>query len=393
MSVCSVSLAFFSGWCFQLCPFVVAFQGNSTVKKVILNRPHMLNALTYEMLSQMIHKLKVYENDSKVRLVILKGTGRAFCTGGDVVALYNFMTAGHWSFGASFFKKFLNLEYLVATYKKPLVALTDGMVMGGGAGVSMLARFKIITENTVLAMPEAAIGSYVGETYLLSRLPGYLGEYLGLTGAQLDGAEIIACGLATHFVRSKDLQQLENALSEMATSETIEISQLISKFVGKPNLKQSSAINRLEIVNKCFSGETVEDILLALEKQIENGREEKWIVDAINSMKSSTPTGLKLFLRSVREGRRYNQEGCMLLEYAVICHVIRRTVSNDFYKGVNAKLLGKGKKPEWQPSKLELVEEEMVERCFGRVDEAEWEPLQLPPRSNLVQDNNMASKL
>ncbi|KAK1576060.1 hypothetical protein Q3G72_010578 [Acer saccharum] len=371
----------------------VAFQGNSMVKKVILNRPHKLNALTYEMLSQLMNRLKIYENDSKVRLVILKGTGRAFCAGGDVVALYNFMTAGHWSFGASFFKKFVTLEYLVATYKKPLVALIDGMVMGGGAGVSMLARFKIVTENTVLAMPAAAIGSYVGETYFLSRLPGYLGEYLGLTGARIDGAEMIACGLATHFVCSKDLRLLENALSEVAPSETIEISQLISKFIGKRNLKQSSAISRLEIVNECFSGETVEDILLALEMQIENGREEKWIADAINSMKSSTPTGLKLFLRSIREGRRQNHEGCLLHEYTVICHVIRRTVSNDFYEGVRAKLLEKGKKPEWQPSKLELVEEEMVDRCFGRVDEADWEPLQLPPRSNLVHDNNVASKL
>ncbi|KAK2651867.1 hypothetical protein Ddye_011723 [Dipteronia dyeriana] len=343
----------------------MAFQGNSTVKKVILNRPHKLNALTSEMLSQMMNRLKVYENDSKVRLVILKGTGRAFCAGGDVVAFYNFMTAGHWSFGASFFKKFLNLEYLVATYKKPLV----------------------------LAMPAAAIGSYVGETYFLSRLPGYLGEYLGLTGARIDGAEMIACGLATHFVRSKDLQLLENALSEVAPSETIEISQLISKFIGKPNLKQSSAINRLEIVNKCFSGETVEDILLALEKQTENGREEKWIVDAIDSMKSSTPTGLKLFLISLREGRRQNLVGCLLHEYTVICHVIRRTVNNDFYEGVNAKLIEKDKKPEWRPSKLELVEEEMVDRYFGRVDEDDSEPLQLLPRLNLVQDNNVASKL
>ncbi|KAL5757352.1 hypothetical protein ACOSP7_019963 [Xanthoceras sorbifolium] len=112
----------------------VAFQGNSCVKKVILNRPHKLNALTYEMTRD------------------FEGKWRAFCAGGDVVALYNFMTTGHWSFGASFFKKFSNLEYLVATYKKPLVALIDGMVMGGGAGVSMLARFKIVTENTV-SMP------------------------------------------------------------------------------------------------------------------------------------------------------------------------------------------------------------------------------------------------
>ncbi|KAK3212903.1 hypothetical protein Dsin_017609 [Dipteronia sinensis] len=174
--------------------------------------------------------------------------------------------------------------------------------MGGGATVSMLARFRIVTENTVFALPEGALGSDVGGSYILSRLAGYFGEYLGLTGAQIDGAEMIACGLATHFVLSKDLQLLENALDKMDSSDTSAISHLIGKFVHKPNIKQHSAYRRLQIVNKCFSGKIVEDILLALEGEIENGGDdEKWIVDSVNLMKSCSPLSLKVSLKLVTD--------------------------------------------------------------------------------------------
>ncbi|KAF5749888.1 Beta-hydroxyisobutyryl-CoA hydrolase 1 [Tripterygium wilfordii] len=155
----------------------------------------------------MLKCFKIFEDDSTTNLVILKGNGKAFCAGGDVVSVVGSMMIGHWSFGASFYRKQFTLDYLLATYKKPLIALIDGIVMGGGAGLSMHATFRIVTENTVFAMPEAAIGLFpdVGASHFLSRLPGYFGEYLGLTGARLDGAEMLECGLATHFVYSKDL--------------------------------------------------------------------------------------------------------------------------------------------------------------------------------------------
>ncbi|KAK1549989.1 hypothetical protein Q3G72_011916 [Acer saccharum] len=201
----------------------VVFEGNSFVKKVTLNRPRKLNTLTLEMISEMEKGLEDYENDPQVKLVILKGNGKAFCAGGDIVAIYKFLIA-----------------------------------------VFMLARFKIVTENTVFALPEGAVGSHVGGSYFLSRLPGYFGEYLGLTGARIDGAEMISCGLATHFVLSKDLQLLENALDKLDSSDESAISQLISEFIHKPNIKQHSAYSRLLNVNKCFSRETIEGILLAL---------------------------------------------------------------------------------------------------------------------------------
>ncbi|KAK3212992.1 hypothetical protein Dsin_017698 [Dipteronia sinensis] len=378
----------------------VVFDGNSFGKKVILNRPHKSNALTHQMISEMENRLEDYENDPQVKLVILKGNGKAFCAGGDNVAIYKFLTAvdnksGDWSFGASYFNKLFALQYLVSTYKKPLVAILDGVVMGGGAAVSMLANFKIVTENTmqVFAVPEGALGSSIGDSYSLSRLPGYFGEYLGLTGAQIDGAEMIECGLATHFVFSKDLQPLENALDKVDSSDTSAISQLIGKFMHKPNIKQHSAYNRLPTVNKCFSRETVEDILLALKEEMGNGDDEKWIIDSINSMKSSSPLSLKVSLKLLRESRRHNLEESMILDYTVFCRILLRTVSNDVYEGMRAKFIEKGAKPKWQPSKLELVTKEMVDRCFNKlVNEKNLEFLKSPSRSKLV-DNIVSSKL
>ncbi|KAK0571563.1 hypothetical protein LWI29_018165 [Acer saccharum] len=371
----------------------VVFDGNSFVKKVILNRPHKLNTLTHQMISQMEKRLEDYENDPQVKLVILKGNGKAFCAGGDNVAIYKFLTAGDWSFGSSYFNKLFTLQYLVSTYKKPLVAILDGVVMGGGAAISMLADFKIVTENTVFAVPEAALGSSIGDSYSLSRLPGHFGEYLALTGAQIDGAEMIECGLTTHFVFSKDLQPLENALEEVDSSDTSAISQVISKFMHKSNIKQHSAYNRLPTVNKCFSRETVEDILLSLKKEMGNGDDEKWIIDSMNSMKSCSPLSLKVSLKLLRESRRHNLEESMIHDYTVFCRILLRTVSNDVYEGMRAKFMEKGEKPKWQPSKLELVTKEMVDRCFDKlVNEKNLEFLISPSRSKLV-DNIVSSKL
>ncbi|KAJ6732118.1 3-HYDROXYISOBUTYRYL-COA HYDROLASE-RELATED [Salix purpurea] len=370
--------------CFDKDVDQVLFEGNSSVKRVILNRPHKLNSLSYHMIFQMIKELKAFEADPKVKIVILKGNGKAFCAGGDVLASYTCLVAGHWSYGTNFYKKQVMLDYLVATYGKPVVAIIDGIVMGGGAGLSLQATFRIVTENTVFAMPETAIGHFadVGSSYFLSRLPGFYGEYLGLTGAKIRGAEMVECGLATHFMLAKDVCLLETALDEV-TSDTKTISEIISKFTHKSNDKQHGAYSRLEIINKCFSRTTVEEILSSLESEAET-KSEKWILDAINWIKSACPTSLKISLRSIREGRTKELEQCLIQECTIVCHIVRRTVSNDFYEGVRAILLDKDKNPKWEPSKLELVTDEMVDKYFSRVDEDEMEPLQLPARSNLV---------
>ncbi|XP_029148863.2 probable 3-hydroxyisobutyryl-CoA hydrolase 2 [Arachis hypogaea] len=314
----------------------VLFGGNSSVKLVILNRPHKLNVLNFEMVSQILKNLRMYEDDSSVKLVILK------------------------------------------------VSVINGVVMGGGAGLSMNTTFRIVTEKAVFAMPEAEIGYFpdVGASYFLSRLPGYFGEYLGLTGASLDGIEMAACGLATHFVHSTKLNALENALQAITSSNVSTIAALIETFTEKPTVKTDSPFKRLEIINKCFSKGTVEDIIQSLENELENGAEEKWITNALSSMHFSCPMSLKIFLKSIRKGRIQNIEECLYRDYNIACHLNRRTVSSNFYEGSRAKLFDKDNKPKWEPSKLELVSEKMVDQHFTNITDDTWEPLQLPLRSH-----------
>ncbi|KAL3747807.1 hypothetical protein ACJRO7_016595 [Eucalyptus globulus] len=368
----------------------VLFEKHPGVRKVILNRPSKLNSLNLEMISRMFSKLKIYEDDPTVNAVILKGNGKAFCAGGDVFQNICSMLTGHWSFGASFYKKQLTLDHLIATYKKPLVCLTNGVVMGGGAGLSMHASFRVVTEKTVFAMPEAILGIFpdVGASHFLSKLPGYFGEYLGLTGTRLDGETMLACGLATHFVFSKDLPLLEHALSSVDSSNASDILSVINKYASKSNKKEEELHKRLKSINRCFSRQTVESILHSLEEELLNNLAEKWIAEAVNSMKSASPTSLKISLRSIREGRGQTIEQCLAREYTIFCNIVRRKITNDYYEGSRAIFFDKDKKPKWEPPKLELVKAEMVDMLFkASEDDDDWNCLQLPARSSNVLDH------
>ncbi|KAI7725773.1 hypothetical protein M8C21_026327 [Ambrosia artemisiifolia] len=235
-------------------------------------------------------------------------------------------------------------------------------------------------------MPEASIGSVpdVGSSHFLSRLPAFFGEYVALTGVRLKGMEMVECGLATHFVHSKHLASLENELSMMSSSDAknkTKIFEIINKYANERTTKSENTISRLEIINKCFSRETVEDILSALET-FATDRNEKWILDAIKSIKSTSPLCVKLALKLIREGRSQNLEHCLAREHLVVSNLLRRTVNDDFYEGPRAMLIDKDRKPQWSPSKLELVNEEMVNKCFSAIDDEDWQPLRLFERPN-----------
>ncbi|XP_020552823.1 probable 3-hydroxyisobutyryl-CoA hydrolase 3 isoform X2 [Sesamum indicum] len=334
------------------------------------------------MISQMKRALEEYEVDDTIKLIILKGQGKAFCAGGDVVRFVQLVSEGHWSLAARFYQKQLLLDYLIATYNKPLVVLMNGVVMGGGAGLSMNASFRVVTENTVFAMPEASIGHFpdVGASYFLSRLSGHFGEYLGLTGAKISGSEMLKCGLATHFVFSKDIKSLEAELSKTAHDDVSTIPSTLEKFIHKSNLEQDSAWTRLDIINKCFSKKSVEDILTSLETEVVRCGD-KWMANAINSMKRASPTSLKICLKSIREGRSSTLEECLRRDYIVSRHMVRRTFNNDFFEGSRAMFFDKDKRPQWNPSRLENVGDEFVKKFFSDVDnDDDWDCLALPNR-------------
>ncbi|EXB70675.1 3-hydroxyisobutyryl-CoA hydrolase 1 [Morus notabilis] len=353
-------------------------------RTLIFNRTRQLNALSYQMIIRMLELFRAYEKDSNVKLVIVKGKGRAFCAGGDVAAVVRDIKEGNWRLGADFFRKEFTLNYLIATYSKPQVSILNGIVMGGGAGVSIHGRFRVATENSVFAMPEAALGLFpdVGASYFLSRLPGFFGEYVGLTGSRLDGAEMLACGLATHFVPSARLSLLEEALYKVDSSDPAIVSEIIDKYSQKPHLKAKSAHLRLDVIDKCFSRRTVEDIISSLEREAANRRDD-WISATIQTLKKASPMSLKISLRSIREGRLQGVGQCLVREYRMVCHVLQGEVSKDFVEGCRAILVDKDRNPKWEPSKLEYISDRMVDRYFSKVDDEDWEELKLPARSYL----------
>ncbi|URE25674.1 Enoyl-CoA hydratase/isomerase family, partial [Musa troglodytarum] len=332
-----------------------------------LNRPRQLNALSFPMIMQLLNNLIAYEKDPEVKLLILKGRGRAFCAGGDVAAISRSVIEGHWTLGAQIFWNEFILNYIIATYRKTQVSILNGIVMGGGAGLSIHGRFRVATEKTVFAMPETSLGLFpdIGASYFLSRLTGFFGEYVGLTGARLDGAEMLACGLATHFVPSMKLTLLEETLAKVETSDHFAICAIIDQFSRHVPLKESSAFNGLDVINKCFSKETVEEILSALELETVNAATE-WIVAAIRSLKKASPISLKITLRAIREGRLQGVGQCLMKDYRLCCHILRKEASNDFF--------------EWDPCSLDLVDGKVMDRYFSEVDDACWEDLKLPVR-------------
>ncbi|KAK8660930.1 hypothetical protein V6N13_051836 [Hibiscus sabdariffa] len=372
----------------------VIVEVKSFARILTLNRPKQLNALSFQMTSRLLELFIAYEEDPNVKLVILKGKGRAFCAGGDVADVVHAIRAGGWKSRLNNFLKGYTSNYLMATYSKPQVSILNGIVMGGGNGASMHGRFRVATENTLFAMPETAVGLFpdVGASYFLSRLPGFFGEYLGLTGARLDGAEMLACGLATHFVPSAKLPMLEAALCEIDSSDPGFISSIICQYSEQPSLKPQSVYNRLDVIDRCFSQKTVEEILSALEREVVDRRDD-WISATIRILKKASPTSLKISLRSIRVGRFQGVGPCLVREYRMVSHVMRGEFSKDLLEGCRAILLDKDKNPKWEPSKLELVTDTVVDRYFSKVKDEDWEDLKLPVRSKFNLPPYVIAKL
>ncbi|CDY45439.1 BnaA05g12620D [Brassica napus] len=355
-----------------------------SVRILTLNRPKQLNALNSNMITRLMQLFLEYEEDPNVKIVILKGQGRAFCVGGDPLPVFRdiVIQGKSWRVGADFFSEQYKLDHFMATYSKVQISI-------GGAGISVHGRFRIATEKTVFAMPETELGLFpdVGASYFLSRLPGFFGEYVGLTGARLDGAEMLACGLATHFVPSSRLNALEADLCKVGSSDPVTFaSAILNAYTKHPKLKQhtfNSSLRRLDVIDRCFSRRTMEEIISALEKEATE-KPNEWISATIRALKKASPASLKISLRSIREGRFQGVGQCLIREYRMVCNVLKREISKDFVEGCRAVVIDKDRNPKWEPRSLEEMKDNMVERYFERVDEEDgWEDLKLSPRKNL----------
>ncbi|XP_042507549.1 3-hydroxyisobutyryl-CoA hydrolase-like protein 2, mitochondrial [Macadamia integrifolia] len=356
----------------------VLVEGKANARAAILNRPTTLNALTTPMAARLKKLYESWEENPDIGFVIMKGSGKAFSAGADVVTLYRLLHEGKIEECKEFFGTLYKFIYLLGTYVKPHISIMDGIAMGGGAGVSLPGAFNVATDRTVFATPEAQIGFHpdAGASFYLSRLPGYLGEYLALTGERMNGVEMIACGLATHYFLNARLPLIEERLGKLTTDDPSVIQSSLEQYGDLVYPDRSSVLSRIETIDKCFCHDTVEEIISALEDEAATSYDD-WSKSALKKLKEASPLSLKVSLRSIREGRFQSLDKCLVREYRMSLNGISKEISNDFSEGVRALLIDKDYAPKWDPPTLGEVSKDMVDCYFLPLSEFEPE-LELP---------------
>ena len=328
----------------------ILFEKRGALGLITLNRPKALNALTHGMCLGLQKMLAAWAQDEEVKTVAIRGAGsKAFCAGGDIRAMYESNIAKTPA-AAKFLADEYRVNAMIGAYPKPYVALTEGIVMGGGAGVSLHGSHRLGDESLIFAMPESGIGfvTDIGSTHFLSRCAGEMGTYLGVTGARIGLSDAIALGLFTHAVKAA---HHEAVIARLAAGENPDAA--IAAFTFKPEPAKLAG-HRIATL---FAGHSVEAILERLDR---DGSEFASATAAL--MRSRSPTSLKLIFRALHDARGKNLRDCLKMEYRIAA---RAVMAHDFREGVRATLVDKDGKPGWQPAQLAAVGEEVVAAYFA----------------------------
>ncbi len=334
---------------------------------ITLSRLKALNALNHFMCISLHKKLDAWKGDPKIEAVIIMGKGaKAFCAGGDVIALYN--AGKDWKEGQGkigswrdFFKHEYRLNAAIHHFPKPYIAIMDGITMGGGVGISVHGSHRVATENTVFAMPETGLGLFpdVGGGHFMSRLTGHTGMYLGLLGERIKAPDCCALGITDTYMESRDIDNLIEILAKTPKLDNDTVSNVIGRFYKEPGL--SPMMEKLDDINEIFSLASVIDILRALKK---NGSD--WALNLYRSLMKKSPTSLKVTFHQIRKGALLTFDQNMVMEYKVVNRLMK---GNDFYEGVRAILIDKDYTPVWRPSKLANVTPEAMQVHFATMEE------------------------
>jgi enoyl-CoA hydratase len=325
------------------------------IGRITLNRPKAINSLTHPMVTEIAATLKVWEDDASVTAVLVSGAGdRGLCAGGDVVAIHHDAKAG-----GDESRQFWHDEYLlnsyIGRYPKPYVAIMNGITMGGGVGISAHGSVRVVTETTKMAMPEVGIGFIpdVGGTYILARTPGLLGIHATLTGAPFSGADAIAMGFADHFVPQDRLTAFTEAL------ETDGPDDAVAAFAQEP--PASPLLAQRDWIDHCYAGETVADIVAALQ-----GHESEQAHKAADLISTRSPIASSVALEAVRRAAKLaTLEDVLRQEFRTSCASLR---SHDLVEGIRALLIDKDKNPQWSPASLADVTADEIEAYFASAD-------------------------
>lgn len=327
---------------------------------VTLNRPKALNALSVLMVTALLEQIQAWSIDPAIHAIFIRATeGKAFCAGGDVRWLYE---AGRTRYDSilAFFEQEYQLNQLIYDLKKPYIALLDGMTMGGGVGISLHGRYTIATERFQFAMPETTIGFFpdVGGSYLLTRCPGALGIYLGLTGSILGSEQSFASGLIRYHVPAADLAQHTQALVDMDLS-SLAHAKIERYLVQKTQTVNHDSLRSLQVqVDQHFMGQTVEDIMMSLQQQ-----NDPWCQKTFTLLQTKSPISLKVTLQQLQRAKRKSLQACLQQDRCLVAHFLQNP---DFYEGVRALLVDKDKCPRWQPASLSEVSPQQIANYFTK---------------------------
>lgn len=372
-------------------PDDVIFTNNYGVRSIELNRPKKLNSLNGSMARKIIPRLQEWEKSDMAGVVIIKGSGRAFCAGGDVAALaqWNKTGAEGQQKSADYFALEYKLDHLIATYTKPYVAFMDGITMGGGVGLSIHAPFRIATENTLFAMPETTIGFFpdVGASFFLPRMEGGLGTYLALTSEQLRGVDAFYHGVATHYIHSSTLQQLESRLAELQFPDYMPLDErfkIINATIeeystGLPAPKPAISGDLRKTIDRVFHADqpNIAAILSSLDQVASSPSSSAplrtWAQKTTETIQTRSPTSVAVTLDQMRVGRNWSIAQTFQKEHDIASAFMAHP---DFTTGVTAKLIERKKeRPDWQPNSLDAVSKTDVHAFFQ--EKASAEKLQL----------------
>jgi enoyl-CoA hydratase len=323
-----------------------------------LNRPQALNALTLDMVRFIDAALDRFEQDSSVGTILLEGAGaRGLCAGGDIRSLYDSIRAGG-DLGKVFWREEYILNARIASLKKPYVSFMDGVVMGGGVGLSAHGAHRVVTEKTQLAMPETGIGFFpdVGGSWLLSRAPGQLGTYYGLTGASMTGMDAIRLGIADVLIPQEKLGELRQALIRLGAGANNGMVRGVLAHYALPR-GPAPIDEHQQMIDAAMSSDSAEGILAAFERD-----PSEFSQGVARALKGKSPTSLKLALRLLREAKASTSlRQCLTREYGAALEIF---INHDFPEGIRAAVIDKDRSPKWSPARLEDVTTDMIDAYF-----------------------------
>lgn len=329
-----------------------------------LNRPADLNAIDLSMVRSLQAQLDAWARDDSVYAVVLRGAGdKAFCAGGDIRSLYDSFKNGE-PLHQAFFAEEYALDLTIHRYRKPVVALMDGYVLGGGMGLVQGADLRVVTERSRLAMPEVAIGYFpdVGGSYFLPRIPGELGIYLGVTGAQIGAADALYCGLADWYLQSDMLAELDRKLDRLQwRNQPLKDLQGALAKVASQRLPDPPLEKLRSAIDHYFAQPDITSIIEQL-REVTVLDTHTWALNTATLMDSRSPLAMAVTLEMLRRGRHLSLEDCFAMELHLDQQWFER---GDLIEGVRALIIDKDKKPQWNPPTVKALSAERVQSFFS----------------------------